>query len=157
MPLPSEISQSSHASGLNTFQANRLVVTFHYIDRLLVDIENTLDPQASSAAFPRYAPDISSAERAQMHKNIAEMCGAMRNVLESLQIPDEAASIPASRAVHAFLDAMDIAVQELRPRYMRGYGVVEHKAATNLEGIVGKFSNLVVEMNRCLSRPPRQQ
>ncbi len=157
MLLPPQANQANKetqfneaASGLNPFQANRLVVTCHYIDRLLVDAEGILDPRTCNAAFPRYAQDTSPAESAEMQKRIAEMRAQMIAVLRELEIPSEPPSIPASRAVHALLDAIDIAVQELRPRYMRGYGAVGSKAAAHLDAIVGKFSNLIMEMNHSL-------
>lgn len=172
MPLPPQANQVNQASkanqpnqekqfdqpggGLNPFQANRLVVTCHYIDRLLADTESILDPRASNAAFPRYEHDVSPAECAGMQKQITEMRAQMVAVLHDLEIPSEPPSIPASRAVHALLDAIDIAVQELRPRYMRGYGAVASKAAAHLDTIVGKFSNLVIEMNHSLLHSPRQ-
>ena len=157
MPLPPQINQSTQATtGLNPFQANRLAITCHYIDRLLADIESILNPVTSNAAFPRYAPDIPPSNRVQMQNGISQMRTQMIDALRNLEIPEESPSIPASRAVHALLDAIDIAVQELRPRYMRGYGAVGQKAAADLDAVVGKFSSLVIEINHAVPASPHQ-
>lgn len=138
--------------GLNPFQANRLLITCRYIDRLLTDIENVLNPIHTKAAFPRYACDVDANLRQTLEDYIAQIRAQLVSILNEQGIAQGPPDIPASRAAHALLDAIDIAVQELRPRDMRGYGTVAHKAARDLDRIVGKLSSLIYEMNHFLSQ-----
>jgi hypothetical protein len=71
--------------------------------------------------------------------------------LEGQGIPREKPSIPASRAVHVHLTAIDIAAEELEPKYMRGYGEVPASVATELNGIVGELTALIHCFDRYLS------
>ncbi len=136
---------------LNPFQANRLRITCQYIDKLLVEIEGVLNSTASKAAFPRYAVDIVPAQRRTMEDYIARVRAQLVRILEGQGIVAESPSIPVSRAVHVLLGAIDIAAEELKPKYMRGYGAVPESVATELNGIVGELSALVARFGRYLS------
>jgi GTP-binding protein EngB required for normal cell division len=136
---------------LNPFQANRLRVTCQYIDKLLAEIEEILHSTASKAAFPRYRTDILPAQRRTIEDYIARLRAQLVRVLEGQGIAREKSSIPASRAVLVHLGAIDIAVEELKPKYMRGYGVVPETVATELNGIVGELGGLIQRLDRYLS------
>jgi hypothetical protein len=73
-------------------------------------------------------------------------------VLEGQNIETESPSIPATRAIHSALTFIDIAVEELKPRYMRGYGEVPPAAAAELGGIVGELSALVQQLDRYVTQ-----
>jgi hypothetical protein len=68
-------------------------------------------------------------------------------VLEGQNIEPESPSIPATRAIHSALTFIDIAVEELKPRYVRGYGEVPPVVAAELNGIVGELSALVQQLD----------
>jgi GTP-binding protein EngB required for normal cell division len=136
---------------LNPFQANRLRITCQYIDKILAEIEEILNSTGSKAAFPRYAEDILPAQRRTIEDYIARVRAQLVRVLEGQRITRGKPSIPASRAVHVHLGAIDIAVEELKPKYMRGYGKVPEGVATELNGIVGELSGLIQRLDRYLS------
>ncbi len=136
---------------LNPFQANRLRVTCQYIDKLLGDIENILNATSAKAAFPRYSTDITPAQRRTMEDYIARVRAQLVRVLGGQRIVPEKSSIPATRAVHVILGAIDIAAEELKPKYMKGYGAIPENVATELNGIVGELSSLVGRFGRYVS------
>jgi GTP-binding protein EngB required for normal cell division len=136
---------------LNPFQANRLRVTCQYIDKNLAEIEEILNSTGLKMAFPRYAADVLPAQRRTIEDYIARVRAQLVRVLEGQRIAREKPSIPASRAVHIHLGAIDIAVEELKPKYMRGYGEVPEGVATELNGIVGELSGLIQRLDRYLS------
>lgn len=63
-------------------------------------------------------------------------------------------TISAVQAVRSALSFIDIAVTELRPRYMRGYGAVPPEAAAQLERTVDQLDQLVHQVDALMSRPP---
>jgi len=142
--------RKSHET-LNPSQANRLRVTCQYIDKLLADIEGILDTTTSSQAFPRYAADILPAQRRTIDDYIARVRAQLVRILDGQGIEREKPSIPASRAVHVNLGAIDIAAEELKPKYMRGYGDVPEAVAMELNGIVGELTGLIHRFDRYLS------
>ena len=58
--------------------------------------------------------------------------------------------IPATRAVLVDLAFIDIAVEELRPRYMRSSGAVPDDAVEELNGMVRELRSLVEALERYL-------
>lgn len=143
--------QQEPGESLNPNQANRLRITCQYIDKLLADVEGIVNATVSKAAFPRYVPDIAPAQRRTIEDYIARVRAQLRRVLEGQGIVPEKPSIPASRAVHVMLGAIDIAAEELKPKYMKGYGEVPETVATELNGIVGELSSLIGRFDRFLS------
>jgi GTP-binding protein EngB required for normal cell division len=142
---------TSSAVLLNEFQARRLRVTCQYIDKLLGEIEEILRVTASKAAFPRFFPDVAPAQRRTIEDYISRLRAQLVRVLDGQGIPRESPSIPASRAIHVALGTIDIAVEELKPHYMRGYGDLPEAAATELNGIVGELRGLVSKLDRYLA------
>jgi len=136
---------------LNPYQANRLRITCQYIDKLLGEIEGILATTTSKAAFPRYSADILPAQRRTIEDYIARVRGQLVRILEGQGIAREKPSIPASRAVHVMLLSIEIAVEELNPKEMSGYGAVPESVATELNGIMGELSSLVRRFDRYLS------
>ena len=137
----------TNTDGLNQYQQRRLSVTCRYIDKLLSDIEAVLWASASKSPFPKYIPDISPAQRRVIEDYIARIRSRLVRTLESQDISIEPPSIPATRALSMALTFVAISIEELRPRYMRGYGEVSPTAATELNGIVGELEGLVNQFN----------
>jgi GTP-binding protein EngB required for normal cell division len=137
-------------ASLNEFQARRLSVTCQYIDRVVGEIEEILHSSGSKAAFPKLIQDVTPAQRRTIEDYLARIRAQLVRVLDGQGIPRPEAWIPASRAVYTSLTVIDIAVEELRPRYMRGYGEVPAELATELEGISGELRGLVARVNQYL-------
>jgi GTP-binding protein EngB required for normal cell division len=138
------------AGSLNEFQARRLRVTCQYIDKLLGEIEEILHVTSSRAAFPPFCPDVAPAQGRTIEDYVSRIRAQLVRVLDGQGIPREKPSIPASRAIHIALGTIDIAVEELKPHYMHGYGDLPEAAATELNGIVGELRGLVSKLDRYL-------
>jgi GTP-binding protein EngB required for normal cell division len=149
-------NSSPGAPGLNESQARRLRVTCQYIDKVLADVEGILNTAGSKAAFPRYSSDIAPVQRRTIEDYVSRIRSQLIRVLAGQGIASEKSQIPASRAVHVMLGAVDIAVEELKPKYMRGYGEVPESVATELNGIVGELAALVSRLDRYLSQDVSQ-
>lgn len=70
--------------------------------------------------------------------------------LDWQQLKPKPPDIPATRAVLTNLAFIDIAVEELRPGYMRGSGTVPEDAVDELNGVVHELRSLVEGMERYL-------
>jgi GTP-binding protein EngB required for normal cell division len=139
------------SDSLNEYQARRLRVTCQYIDKLLGQIEEILNTTTSKAAFPRYAADTVPAQCRTIQDYIARVRAQLIRILSGQGIVPDEPSIPVSRAVHVMLLSIEIAVEELSPKDMRGYGCVPDTVATELNGIVGELTSLVHRFDRYLS------
>jgi len=135
---------------LNQYQARCLSVTCQYIDKVIGDIEHVLNAAASKAAFPKFIEDVTPAQRRTIEDYLARIRAQLTRVLDGQGLPRPEATIPASRAVFTALLTIDIAVEELRPPHMRGYGDVPPALVTELEGICGELRGLVSRVNQYL-------
>jgi hypothetical protein len=68
-------------------------------------------------------------------------------VLDDHGVGRPAASIPVSRFLHTILTFIKIAVEELRPRHMRGYGEISEKTEQELNDIVNKLLKVAYELD----------
>ncbi|MGH9741360.1 MAG: dynamin family protein [Candidatus Acidiferrum sp.] len=137
-------------ASLNEFQARRLKITCQYIDKVAGEIEDILNSAAAKSAFPKFVQDVTPVQRRTIEDYLARIRAQLTRVLDGQGIPRPEAWIPASRAVYTSLTVIDIAVEELRPRYMKGYGEISVELATELEGISGELRGLVARMNQYL-------
>jgi len=147
---------SSRAGHLNEFQERRLYVTFRYIDKLLCEIEEILNTPSSRAAFPRYSPDVAPSERKQIEDHIARIRTRLVGILNERGITHQEPSISALHAIHVALGSIDIALEELKPRHMRGYGELPEVAANELNGIVGGLRGLVAQLDHFIAGSDRE-
>jgi len=64
-------------------------------------------------------------------------------------------SISGSHAIHAALGSIDIALEELKSRHMRGYVELPEAAANELNEIVDGLRGLVAQLERSIPRSDR--
>jgi len=149
MPKPNlEIVQSRRPGELNEAQQRRLAVTCQYIDKLLSSIEHALHSASSLSPFPRYVVDVTPAQTRVLEDHIRRIRSQLLRALDWQQMKPEAPEIPVTRAVTTDLAFVDIAIEELRPSYMRGSGAIPDDAVEELNGVVHELRSLVQSMDR---------
>jgi GTP-binding protein EngB required for normal cell division len=141
----------SDPKSLNVNQVRRLRVSCQHIDRTLSEIEGILNESASRAAFPAYIPDLPPAQQKTIGDYISRIRARLKQVLEGQGIAASPPGITVSRAVQSRLYTIDIAAEELKPKYMQGYGEVPDTVATELNGIAGELHGLVVHLSQYLA------
>jgi GTP-binding protein EngB required for normal cell division len=143
-------------NSLNSNHERRLTVTCRHIDKLLAEMEGALNVSGSKLAFPQYVPDLSPAQRRVIEDYIRRIRAQLARVLDGQGIERPPADIPVSRSLHSHLTFVDIAAEELKPEYMRGYGEIPPAAAVELNGIAGGLQVLVRQLDHYLVRGPRE-
>ena len=144
------------SNSLNSNHERRLSVTCRHIDKLLAEMESALNVSTSKLAFPQYAPDLSPAQRRVIEDYIGRIRAQLIRVLDGQGMERPTADIPVSRSLHTYLTFVDIATEELKPEYMRGYGEVPPAAAVELNGIAGELQGLVRQLDQYLMRGSRE-
>ena len=148
--------EKSDTNSLNSNHARRLSVTCRHIDKLLAEMESALSMATSKLAFPQYAPDVGPAQRRVIEDYISRIRAQLVRVLDGQDIERPPSDIPVSRALHVNLTFVDIAAEELKPEYMRGYGEIPPTAAIELNGIAGELQSLVKQLDRYLTQGARE-
>jgi len=137
---------------LNDAQQRRLSITCKYIDNLLCDIEHALHTAASRSPFPRFVVDVTSAQTAAIEDHIARLRAQLLRTLDWQHLKPERAEITVTRSALTDLAFVDIAIEELKPRYMRGCGAVPEDAVDDLNGVVQNLRTLTGAMERYIRR-----
>ncbi|MGC1869610.1 MAG: dynamin family protein [Acidobacteriaceae bacterium] len=137
-----------HPGALNDPQQRRLRVTCQYIDKLIGDIESVLHAATSKSPFPRYVVDITPAQARVIEDHIHRLRSQLLRTLAWQRMQPSRPEIPAIRAVMTDLSFIDIAIEELKPSYLQGYGAVPEDAVAQLNGVVHELRSLVEGMER---------
>jgi len=153
MPEQSKDAEMTRRAGeLNEHQKTRLRITCQYIDKLLRDIENILHAATSESPFPRFIVDINPAQVRVIEDHIRRLRSQLVRTIAWQQMKPEPPNIPATRAVLTNLTFVDIAIEELKPHYMKGSGPVPEDAVSELNGVVYELRSLVSGMERYLKQ-----
>jgi len=139
MRLPGELSD---------IQKRRLIVTCGYIDRLLGDVEEILDEHSSASLFPHHVRDLTASQTVVLEEHIRHIREQLVQTLAWQHMKPEPPEIPASRAILTHLAFIDIAIEELKPGYMRGSGQVPEDALEGLDGTIRDLRAVVSGMER---------
>ena len=105
---------------LNESQRRRLAVTCRHVDGQLADLERVLQQSVSGSPFARYADDLTPAQRARVADHVRAVRAELLAVLARHGLPPAGAPIGAAYAARTQLAFVTIAIEELKPRYMRG-------------------------------------
>jgi GTP-binding protein EngB required for normal cell division len=153
MPEQSKNAEMTRRAGeLNEHQKTRLRITCQYIDKLLRDIENILHAATSQSPFPRFIVDINPAQVRVIEDHIRRLRSQLVRTIAWQQMKPEPPNIPATRAVLTNLAFVDIAIEELKPHYMKGSGHVPEDAVSELNGVVYELRSLVSGVERYLKQ-----
>jgi len=153
--MPEEGQQTTmirYPGELNEHQKRRLRVSCQYIDKLLGDVEDILHSATSQSPFPHYIVDMTPAQIRVLEDFVRRFRSQLVRTIAWQQMKPEPPDIPATRAVLTHLAFVDIAVEELKPGYMRGSGLVPNDAVSELNGVVHELRSLVTGMESYLKQ-----
>ena len=96
----------------------------------------------SKGVFPNYINDISPQQREAIEEQVAKFRQKLLEVLESQSLSPGEPQISAAHSIEVGLTFIEVAIEELAPRYMRGYGPVSEPGAADLDGIMAKLQSV---------------
>ncbi len=142
------IEETRFPGKLNEPQQRRLIITCKYIDSLLCDIENALHSSASQSPFPRYVVDVSPAQAQEIEDHIRRIRAQLLRTLDWQRMKPEPPEIEVTRLITTDLAFVDIALEELKPKHLRGCGSVREHAVDELNRVILELSSKVKSMDR---------
>jgi hypothetical protein len=151
--MPEFTSESArHPGQLNEPQQRRLVITCKYIDNLLSDIEHALHSARSPSPFPRYVVDITPEQARVIEDHIGRLRAQLLRTLDWQHLKPELPEIPVTRSITTDLAFVEIAIEELKPRHLRGCGAVPEDAVDELNKVIHDLLSQVKGMESYLRR-----
>jgi len=150
------MDEASKKSPFNPYQTNHLMATFRHIDHLLSMIDVAVDGPPSEI-FPHYNPDLSEQER----KILREAAKMLRTKLAAVLVRNGLGKPePRTKASHAVTSAfafISIALDDLRPEEMRGYGAVSPEAVVELNSLILELQSFTTETRQALEAERKER
>lgn len=138
-------------SPLNEAQRRHLLSNARYADQLLSDVEAILNASESKSIFPKYIPDVSLAQVKLVRNYIVRFRDQLARVMDGLGIVHQGAGFGSIHSIRVTLTFVRIAVQEMAPRYLEGYGELRESAVPQLQGLCAELEGLLERMGGFLA------
>ena len=139
-------------SGLNENHKRRLLATFGHVDALLSEVVDILNASGQDSPFARHVKDAIPVQQKVVSDYVARIRATMRAALEARKIDLPRPEVSAIWASRTALHYAEIAVEELGPEYMRGYGEISEEAARDLNGMVSQLLDLLNQVESYLAQ-----
>lgn len=137
-------------ASLNEPQSRAILCGFLDIDRRMADLEALLAPGSNPSPFSRHVNDLSPTEARVVRDYFARIRAVMLAHLRECEIPLDIRSTSLRWALQTGISFIGIAVDELRPERLTGYGALEGdayarsaEARQDLERLVDQVSDYV--------------
>ena len=143
---------SETRGGLNDNHKRHLLHTLEYVDKLLSEALQALSSAETTSPFQRNVSDSLPIQRKVLADYIAHLRGTMVRILGGQGIAVRGPQVSSIWAFQTMLASARIAVEELAPKYMRGYGDLPGEAAHDLEVLQTQITEVLDRMSRFLAQ-----
>jgi hypothetical protein len=134
----------------NEAQIRCIVATFKYMDECLENAGLAATGEANKRALcPEYVLDLSPDRQAALKPELA----SFRNRLQSFLKEQRILAGPITSATSAFKTAIgfvDIALEEIQPKRLGGYGALSQEGSTEISHLVGELKQITAHMMEIL-------
>jgi hypothetical protein len=121
-----------------------------HLDESIAEALQKLAPPEEGALSQRYVADASLAQRRILQDYQAQLRFVIRRFIQQYQIPQRRTAVSGLKAFHVALTFAQIAVEELRPSYMAGYGALDAPDAQAADRLSADLQALLARMSAYL-------
>jgi hypothetical protein len=139
-------------ASLNSSQERKLLIHCEHVDQLLSEIENILTSSASKSPFPKYAVDVTPAQAKIIQDYIARFRAQLIRVLAGFDLTPSGPKFGAIHSIRINLVFIRIAIEEISPRCVAGYGEVQAALLPELNGLTTELEGLVDKLDGFLAQ-----
>jgi GTP-binding protein EngB required for normal cell division len=144
--------QKAFAERFNEPQQRRLLASASHIDKLLLDIDQILSA-SSSGGFPKYRNPLAPAQVRVIRDYIKRLRQQIVHVLADLDIALPEPRFDSAFSIKVTLQFIEVALEEIAPRRLIGYGAVPESLVDRLSGGIQEMKGIVRQMNSYLNQP----
>jgi len=139
---------------MNENHQRHLLVTFRHIDNLLSEAERILATAGSASPFAEFAQDSTPVQRKVIHDYIQRVREAMAHAMAELNLPRLNPVCGALWAARNHVTFAGIAVAEIEPKRMAGYGPLTEADCESLDRIVAELNAALDRLAAYLDKGP---
>ena len=151
---PTKNSPMATESSLNEAQRRRLFSNAQYADKLLSDVEAIVSASESKSIFPKYRADLSPPQVKLIRSYIARFRNQLARAMDGLGIVFEGPALGSLHSIRVTLTFVRIAVQEMAPHYLHGYGDLPESVTPQLQGLCAELEGLLERLGAALADGP---
>jgi GTP-binding protein EngB required for normal cell division len=141
-------------SPLNEAQRRRLFSNAQYADKLLSEVEAILGAAESQSIFPKYVADLSPPQAKLIRSYIARFRNQLARAMDGLGIVPGRPALGSVHSIRVTLTFVRVAVQEMAPPYLRGYGELAESVTPQLQGLCAELEGLLERLGTALADAP---
>jgi GTP-binding protein EngB required for normal cell division len=134
---------------LNDNHKAKLLASLQYLDELLGTSLDKLE-RSDHFLFPPYVADVSPEQHKLLGDYLAQLRQAMRRFLDAQEMSPAHRRIGAAWALHVTLTSAQVALDELRPDKLRGYGELSAEGEQEIAALLAGLRAILVQMDACL-------
>ena len=139
-------------ASLNDSQKRHLLLTFEHVDNLLTDALQALTSAEEASPFRRYVADSLPVQRKVIADYVARLRNMMVRILEGQGMAVPRPQVGSLWSFQTTLLSAKISVEELAPKYMRGYGDVPDEVAHELDILTTQLMDVLDRIGGYLAR-----
>ncbi|MBI2926697.1 MAG: dynamin family protein [Verrucomicrobia bacterium] len=139
---------------MNDNHQRHLVATFQHMDKLLSEAEHALATAGSGSPFAEYTQDSTPVQRKVIHDYVQRVREAMRHAMADLSLPRPAPVCGARWAARGHITFAQIAVAEMEPKRMRGYGALSEADIKAIDAIVAELNAALERLSAYFDKGP---
>jgi GTP-binding protein EngB required for normal cell division len=137
---------------LNDNHRNALHSGFKYIDKLVSEgFEGVIANGESGAVFDPLVADATPVQQKVIADQLARLRRAIRTALGAFNIPVRPPTISALWGLRTNLNFIEVAVEELGPKHLRGYGVIDAATEIGVNAQLAQIRTIIAELSRYLA------
>jgi hypothetical protein len=131
-------------------QRRSISITLANIERRLLQLRNELQRPPADGVLARHSEPLPSEQVALIDDLISKIQAKMRTLGDKLDLKPHPE--PQLRTMLAMLVLANVSIEEIKPRYLRGYGAVDPATVTFLNAELPQLQALVSELIDLLDR-----
>jgi GTP-binding protein EngB required for normal cell division len=138
------------SGGLNDNHRRSLSAIFRQLDRLLRDVEAA--NAAARSPFSRFYADLSPAQQQVVEDYVGHLREQIQEAMRALDVALPTPDSPASWSIQTALSFARIAIQEIDPSRLKGYGPLAPEASETIRRLNGDLERTVRRLQTYLGQ-----
>lgn len=131
---------------LNENHQRTLLAGFRYIDGLLAEALAGLHSSDDGSIFSPTVPDAAPVQRKVIGDQAARLRRTLRAALNACAIPVSPPTVGALWNVRCTLISLDIALEDMSPDHLRGYGAIDETTAAGVSALQAQIRTILGEL-----------
>ena len=124
-----------------------LLARFRHVDNLLSEMESAARGDRAHSPFYEYITDLTGNQKQAICDHCQRVRAAMVHFLAEKGIAMPPPFISTSQSIHTGINFADMAFEELKPKYLRGYGALSDQAKRELDDMLVELQGLLKQMH----------